>query len=376
MEEVEVELIGVERVEVAGEGETPAQRLQERGAGGNAGPGRHVEQRAAMCRCDLDERLEQASGESFTARLGANVGPERGKVLVGLLLPEHEEAEPEHPPVAFVPCGPRPDLAGIGSVAHPRGEVGERLRLVVRDGLDVDTGDQIVVGRQLDVGRPSRIERFDRHHPVVSALGPLSDSITTVTPMAAIVTLEVADPAPAWVDLGFSVTDGVCAIDGIAYVLDAAGKGIVSWTVDGLADKDVNGLSDGPVIVAGTDPGHANGVVALDHLVISTPDLGRAIEGFEAAGLDLRRTRDAGRIHQAFFKAGEVVLEVIGPPQPSGDGPARFFGLAWTVADLDATAAYLGDRLHPAKDAVQKGRRIATLDKTAGSTVAHAFMSP
>jgi hypothetical protein len=32
--------------------------------------------------------------------------------------------------------------------------------------------------------------------------------------------------------------------------------------------------------------------------------------------------------------------------------------------------------LHGAKDAVQKGRRIATLDKEAGSSVAHAFMSP
>jgi hypothetical protein len=117
-------------------------------------------------------------------------------------------------------------------------------------------------------------------------------------------------------------------------------------------------------------------VTALDHLVISTPNLGRTIENFEAAGLELRRTRDAGRIHQAFFKVGEVILEVIGPPQPSGEGPARFWGLAWTVADLDATAAYFGDRLHAAKDAVQKGRRIATLDKAAGSTVAHAFMSP
>lgn len=194
--------------------------------------------------------------------------------------------------------------------------------------------------------------------------------------MAAIVTLEVADPAAAWADLGFTVADGVCSIDGVAYVLDAAGKGVVSWTVDGVADKDVNGLPDGPTVIAGPDPGHANGVVALDHLVISTPDLGRAIERFEEAGLELRRTPDAGRIHQAFFKAGTVILEVVGPPQPTEDGPARFFGLAWTVADLDATAAYLGDRLHPAKEAVQKGRRIATLDRTAGSTVAHAFMSP
>ncbi|HZN13431.1 MAG TPA: hypothetical protein VFB78_04120 [Acidimicrobiales bacterium] len=192
--------------------------------------------------------------------------------------------------------------------------------------------------------------------------------------MATIASLEVADPPAAWADLGFAVDGDVCPIDGIAYVLGAAGKGVVAWAVDGITG-DVEGLPAGRRIDAAPDPGHANGVVALDHLVISTPNLGRTIERFEEAGLELRRTRDAGRIHQAFFKAGDVILEVIGPPQPSGDGPARFFGLAWTVADLDATAAYLGDRLHPAKDAVQKGRRIATLDKNAGSTVAHAFMS-
>jgi hypothetical protein len=192
--------------------------------------------------------------------------------------------------------------------------------------------------------------------------------------MGALVSLAVADPPAAWADLGFSVDNGVCAIDGVAYVLGAAGKGVVAWAVDGVA-HEVEGLPLAEPVVATTDPANPNGVVTLDHLVISTPNLGRTIERFEEAGLELRRTRDAGRIHQAFFKAGAVILEVIGPPQPSGDGPARFFGLAWTVDDLDATAAYLGDRLRPAKDAVQKGRRIATLDKAAGSSVAHAFMS-
>lgn len=194
--------------------------------------------------------------------------------------------------------------------------------------------------------------------------------------MATIVTIDVADPAAAWRDLGFTVDGDVCSIDGIAYALGAAGKGVMAWAVDGLSATEVNGLPEATPVKATPGVEHANGVTALDHLVITVPDLGRAIEGFEAAGLELRRTRDAGRMHQAFFKAGDVILEVVGPPQPAGDGPARFFGLAWTVADLDATAARLGDRLHPAKDAVQPGRRIATLDKTAGSTVAHAFMSP
>jgi len=82
-------------------------------------------------------------------------------------------------------------------------------------------------------------------------------------------------------------------------------------------------------------------------------------------------------MRQAFFRLGPVILEVVGPLEGSmGDRPPRFFGLAFTVEDLDATAAFFGERLRPSKDAVQAGRRIATLDKAAGSTVAMAFMSP
>ena len=83
-------------------------------------------------------------------------------------------------------------------------------------------------------------------------------------------------------------------------------------------------------------------------------------------------------MQQAFFKLGEVILELVGPAEPQADaGPPRFFGLAFTVRDLDETAAFLGDRLHAAKDAVQPGRRIATLDKAlGGSSVPIAFMTP
>jgi hypothetical protein len=47
------------------------------------------------------------------------------------------------------------------------------------------------------------------------------------------------------------------------------------------------------------------------------------------------------------------------------------------VADLEATAALLGEALGPTKDAVQEGRRIGTLrHKQVGVSVATAFMSP
>ena len=78
---------------------------------------------------------------------------------------------------------------------------------------------------------------------------------------------------------------------------------------------------------------------------------------------------------QAFFKLDDVVVEVVGAPTAAAPGQARFWGLTFTVADLDTTAELLGPSLRPIKAAVQPGRRIATLDKAFGSTVPMAFMS-
>ena len=43
------------------------------------------------------------------------------------------------------------------------------------------------------------------------------------------------------------------------------------------------------------------------------------------------------------------------------DAPARFWGITVAVADIDAAAGTLGERLGAVKDAVQPGRRIATV---------------
>jgi hypothetical protein len=56
--------------------------------------------------------------------------------------------------------------------------------------------------------------------------------------------------------------------------------------------------------------------------------------------------------------------------------PARFWGLAFQVRDLDATCQHLGDKVGEPRDAVQPGRRIATLRREAGLGPAVAFMSP
>jgi hypothetical protein len=82
-------------------------------------------------------------------------------------------------------------------------------------------------------------------------------------------------------------------------------------------------------------------------------------------------------MRQVFFRLGEVILELVGQPETAGEGKPGFFGLAITVDDLNAAAALLGDHLGAVKDAVQEGRRIATLrHRDVGMSVATAFMSP
>lgn len=131
-------------------------------------------------------------------------------------------------------------------------------------------------------------------------------------------------------------------------------------------------------------PAHPNGVTSLDHVVAISPDLDRTVAALTAAGLDLRRVREeptpAGAPRQAFFRLGSVILEVVQEPpeateRAGGDRPAFFWGLAFVAPDLERTAAFLGDRAGEVRDAVQPGRRIATLRRSAGLSVPVALMT-
>jgi hypothetical protein len=157
--------------------------------------------------------------------------------------------------------------------------------------------------------------------------------------------------------------------------------GIVGWTLAGATGVgDVDGLPtrrDPAAKPPEPAPEHPNGALRLDHVVVMTPDLDRTFAALEAAGLDLRRVRDAGtpehRVRQGFYRAGEAVLEVVGDVDPPG--PARFWGLVVVVRDLDALAERLGDRLGHPRDAVQPGRRIATVREEAGLGLPVAAMT-
>ncbi|HEY8865706.1 MAG TPA: hypothetical protein VIM22_02145, partial [Solirubrobacteraceae bacterium] len=72
----------------------------------------------------------------------------------------------------------------------------------------------------------------------------------------------------------------------------------------------------------------------------------------------------------------EPILEVVGPVGDDASAPATFWGLVVVVGDLDAAVATLGDRVGTPRQAVQPGRRIATLRGEAGLGVPVAFMTP
>ena len=197
--------------------------------------------------------------------------------------------------------------------------------------------------------------------------------------MVTIDELHVGDAADAWRSIGFDVgEDGCCRVGSVRIQLGGGGTGITGWTLrDVPADlTDVDGVL---TATSATPPGeagtHGNGVTRVDHLVFMTPDLARTAAAVVALGLDVRRERDAGAFQQVFFRLGEVILELVGPVD-GGPGPASLWGVTFAVGDLDATAAFLGDRVGRMKDAVQAGRRITTLrGKELGISPAIAFMS-
>ncbi len=123
----------------------------------------------------------------------------------------------------------------------------------------------------------------------------------------------------------------------------------------------------------------------MDHVVAMSPSLDRTVSALQAAGLDLRRIREeptpAGAPRQAFFRLGEVILEVVQEPDEvlerhgGPDRPARLWGLALLFADLPRAVEMLGEDVSPVRAAVQPGRQIATVRRSAGLSVPLALMS-
>jgi hypothetical protein len=203
---------------------------------------------------------------------------------------------------------------------------------------------------------------------------------------------EVADPAEAWTSAGFSVdpggdSDALCRIGGVFIRLVGRGRGagIVGWSLHGIpTDATIHELDGIPTTHSDRAPAvpttHPNGILAIDHVVLLSPDLDRTVGALTAVGVHPRRERDGelgGRpIRQIFFRFGEVIVEVVGTPDAAGVGPSTLWGITYVVADVDATAQLFGSRTTPVKEAVQPGRRITTLRHLEfGMSVRSAFIS-
>jgi catechol 2,3-dioxygenase-like lactoylglutathione lyase family enzyme len=195
-----------------------------------------------------------------------------------------------------------------------------------------------------------------------------------VRPVPSIDELEIADEPEARSAAGFDVADGVCRAGRVRlrFVGKVPRRGIVGWTL-------------GEDAAAGAPAAaHPNGAVRVDHVVMLSPDLDLTVDELESQGFELRRRREGptpgGSTRQAFFRAGEPILEVVQAPEGTSVGrdpavPARLWGLAFAVDDLERTAQALGGLLGRPRDAVQPGRRIATLRPEAGLGPAIAFMT-
>ncbi len=200
--------------------------------------------------------------------------------------------------------------------------------------------------------------------------------------------LEVAGDSDVWRSLGLVVADdGLVPLMGtclrIVEQRSTGESGIVGWALSGvdpaLDGSSIDGLStfvidpSGPVFAD-----HELGASGIDHVVVMTHDLARTTETIaEATGCELKRVREVGTMRQGFHRIGRqgLIVEVVERPEVD-EGPARFWGLVLNVDDLDAACERIGaGRIGEPKDAVQPGRRIATISKDVGLGVPVALMT-
>jgi catechol 2,3-dioxygenase-like lactoylglutathione lyase family enzyme len=206
----------------------------------------------------------------------------------------------------------------------------------------------------------------------------------------------LADDPERWAQLGFAIAGGCCELGDVRlrFLDDAGVRGIVGWSLRDIASTELDGLPttrsqrpppEGTGDAEATSSAHPNGALAIDHVVAMSPALDRSVAALRAAGLQLRRIREeptpAGAPRQAFFRLGSEILELIQEPRDvveragGPDGPARFWGFALRARDLERTVALLGEHAGTIRPAIQPGRRIATVRRSAGVATALAFMS-
>jgi len=204
--------------------------------------------------------------------------------------------------------------------------------------------------------------------------------------------LTIAGDPEAWRSIGLTVTlDGVVALIGTSLRIVAPGAsdhsgdttvpGIVGWALSGIEPnvESIDGLVT-EVVDAGPPSfaDHSIRASGLDHVVVLTDDLERTSAAIaDATACELRRIREIGSMRQGFHRIGRggLIVELVSRPEVV-EGPATFWGVVINVDDLDVACELLGPaRVGGPKDAVQPGRRIATLRDEAGLGLPVALMT-
>jgi hypothetical protein len=207
--------------------------------------------------------------------------------------------------------------------------------------------------------------------------------------------IVLADEPGRWRSLGFAV-EGDCVQLGSVFVRlvgdaarPASAPGVLEWSLRAIASTELDGL---PTVRSATAPpppapAHPNGIDAIDHVVAMTPALDRSVRVLADAGVDLRRIREqptpAGAPRQAFFRLGAEILELVQEPdellagrdEDDREHRARLWGLALLSGDFERTVATLGEDAGEPREAVQPGRRIVTVKRSAGLALPLAVMS-
>jgi hypothetical protein len=194
--------------------------------------------------------------------------------------------------------------------------------------------------------------------------------------------LTIGGDRQRWRALGLTVgSDGLVPFLFTSLRIVDGAPGIQGWSLSGIdpAIGEIDALATtvvdaSPPVVAQ----HANGAIELDHVVVLTGSLERTCGAVaDATGAPLKRVRELGDSRQGFHRIGRggVIVEVV-ERRELGDDPAKFWGVVINVSDLDAAIGVAGrDLVGAAKDAVQPGRRIATVRDEAGLGVPVAMMS-
>lgn len=153
--------------------------------------------------------------------------------------------------------------------------------------------------------------------------------------------------------LGLTTTQGRANVGGVT-LESVPGAGILGIDLAGAPRDTPLALVD---VTPAPPAAHPLGATAVDHVVVLCGDVRAAIE---ALGTTPRRLDERDGRTYGFVVVETALLEFVGPSEPEDRAP-RLWGLALTVSDLDAAVALLGDACGRPKDAIQPGRRIATV---------------